>query len=108
MPYDFNLCHRRCVNWKDSLDTNSGGDFPNREGLADAATLAGDHNTFERLGPFPATLENANVHAHGISGTEVRNVIAQLGALDLIERIHGILQDKGEERVQMVATREPK
>ena len=105
---DFNGLDDRSVNGENAFDTDAKADLPNRERLADAATLAGNHNTFERLGPFPATLDDTNVHAHGVAGTEVRYVIAQLGALDVIERVHGILQDKGEERTRMVATREPK
>ncbi len=77
------------------LDTNAEADLADRECLANASALAGNDNTFETLGAFPSTLDDAHVHADGIPGTEVRDVIAQLCALDLIERIHGILQKKG-------------
>ena len=45
------------------------------------------------LRPLPATLGNANVDADGITRVEIRDVVAQLRGLDVIERIHGILQE---------------
>ena len=33
------------------------------------------------------------MHTHGIPGAKIRDVVAQLRGLDVIERIHGILQE---------------
>jgi len=83
------------VNREDPLDAYAEADLANGERLANAPALASDDDAFERLRAFPSTLDNTHIHAHGIPGTEVRDVIAQLGALDLIERIHEVLQRKG-------------
>ncbi len=82
---------------EDPFDAYAEADLANGEGLTNATALASDNNTFESLGTFPSTLDNTHVHVHGVPWTEVRDVIAQLGALDLIDRIHEVLRSRGEE-----------
>ena len=49
----------RCVEGEDSLDTDSGRDLPNREGLTDATTTPTDADPLKGLDPLFLTLTDA-------------------------------------------------
>ena len=56
------------------------------ERLADARALPLDHDALVHLHTPALALDHLEVHAHGVSGLEARN-LAQLGALDGIDDV---------------------
>lgn len=69
-----NVVNDRCVQRENAFDTNAKANFAYRNGLANAAVLAGDDNAFKNLKAFLVAFLNADVHLNGVAGLECGNV----------------------------------
>jgi hypothetical protein len=69
-----------------SLDTDAEGILAHGEGLTDARSLALDDDPLEDLHAAALALDHLEVHAHGVPRLEVGNVVAQLLALEDVDR----------------------
>ena len=76
------------VHREGTLNTDTEGHLTDGEGLANAAILATDYDTFEDLHTGLVTFDNLHVNVKGIAGTEIRNIIAQLCCIDRVKNVH--------------------
>ncbi len=65
-----------------SLDPDAERLLPDREGLPRARSLALDHDSLEDLDPLPLALDHLEMDPHGVARLELRDVGAQLCALE--------------------------
>ena len=72
-----------------ALDADPEGDLADREGLAEAAVLATDHDALEHLHALAVPLHDPHVHLDGVTGPEIGDVRAQERLLDQIGLVHG-------------------
>jgi hypothetical protein len=72
------------VKWEDALDANSERLLAHCDRLADAVTGACDDDSFEDLGASASALNNLNVHAHAVTGLDVRKAL-KLRAFELFD-----------------------
>src|SRR5690625_3467246 len=81
---DLILLDRRGVDGEDPLHADAVADLADGEGLTVGRTLAGDDHALEDLGTGTGALRHADVDGERVTGTEVRDVGAQLGLLQLL------------------------
>src|SRR5262249_15338549 len=86
---DLDLLDLRRVKRKRPLDTDPEGLLADGEGLACPGSLPLEHDPLEDLHTPARTLDDLEVHAHGVAGLEARHV-AQLSALEVLDDVaHG-------------------
>ena len=71
---------------KRALDPDAEGVLAHREGLASARALALDHDALEHLDAPPLALDHLEMDANRVPRLELRDVVAQLTALDDVDR----------------------
>ena len=76
------------MEWEHPLDAYAEAHFADGEGLANSATIFGDHDAFEDLRSFAATFDDPNVHLDNIAWSELGGIAAHVGAFDVINVIH--------------------
>jgi hypothetical protein len=69
---DRDAVNRRRRQWEDTLNTNTVGNFANREGLGQTFSFDLDYVTTELLDPGLLALGNSVVYHDGVSGAEGR------------------------------------
>jgi hypothetical protein len=72
---------------KSALDADTEGVLANGEGLAYARALALDHDAFEDLQASALALDHLEVDPDGVAGLEGWKFVAQLTALEDVDRI---------------------
>src|SRR4051794_13685623 len=87
--HDLDLGDDRRVDRERPLDADAEADLPHRERLARPGTLAADNGTLEDLDPLAVALHDPHVHLEGVAGRELRDVVAQAGAIDDVGGVHG-------------------
>lgn len=80
---DFNLGHAGAVEGEHTLNAFAIGDTADGEGLAEAGTIAGDHDAGEDLDTLLVTFDHSRVNFDGIAGAEFRDILFDLVLLDL-------------------------
>src|SRR5947208_5306929 len=85
--HDLDLLHDRGVQREGPLDTDAEADLADREGLLQATTLAADHDTLEDLDAGPVALDDLDVHLHGVTGTEGRDVVTLARIVELVQDV---------------------
>jgi hypothetical protein len=76
------------VHREDALDADAVRHLAYREGLAGPRAGAADHGPFEDLDAFLVAFGHAHVHANGVTGTELRDVLTSLLGLYAVDRVH--------------------
>jgi hypothetical protein len=95
LPLDIDRLNDRGVQREDPLNADTEADLADGERCARTrSTAACDHNTFECLNAFASGLDDSYIDHDSVSWTEVRDVVAQLRILDLLDRIHGVLRSE--------------
>src|SRR5262245_15660987 len=84
----FDPVDARRMDRKGALDADPVRHLAHREGGADAPAALADHDPGEHLHALLLTLDDLDVHTHGVAGLEVGHVALQLLALDRLDRIH--------------------
>ena len=67
------------------LDADAEGLLADGERLAHARALALDHDPLEDLEAAPLALDHLEMDAHGVARLELRDTVAQLGALEILD-----------------------
>src|SRR6476661_299225 len=70
------------------LDADAVALLADGEGLADATTLAAQHDALEDLDALLGTLDDLDVDIDGVAGAEGRDVVAQRRLVDEVQRVH--------------------
>ena len=70
--HDFNGFEEGASQWEDTLHTDAGGHFPNREGLGRAFAFALNNSSLKDLSTLFLALFNLVADFHRITGFEVR------------------------------------
>ena len=68
-----------------ALDAHPEGLLADGERLARAGPLPLDHDPLEDLDPRALALDHLEMDTHGVSRLELREIVAQLGALELFD-----------------------
>lgn len=71
-----------------TFHTHTEGNLADIEGGTQAITLAGDNNTLERLGTGAVTFHHAYIYPHGVTGAEIRDIVAQTRSINYIKSLH--------------------
>src|SRR5580692_1833935 len=88
--HGLDLIDRGAVHREGALDAHAVAHLADGERLPQAAALAPDHNTLEHLDPGAVAFLDPHVHLNGVTGAELRDVVADLGLLKLGDRgMHG-------------------
>src|SRR6185437_8835824 len=88
--HGLDLLDRGAVHREGALDAHAVAHLADGERLPQAAALAADHNTLEHLDPGAVAFLDPDVHLDGVTGAELRDVVADLGLLKLGDRgMHG-------------------
>src|ERR1700688_1245605 len=78
------------MHWKDSLDADAVGNFPDREGGAVCATIDLDHDALEGLDALLLAFDDLDVNANRIADAEFGQVLAEPPLFELLDNgIHG-------------------
>lgn len=85
----FDLCDTRCVEWENTLDAFTIGNFPNGERCVDAAAAFCDDKTCEDLDALFATFDNAAMDFDGVTYVRGDNVFLELLLFDFLDDVHG-------------------
>src|SRR6185436_10629671 len=80
---------RRRVEREDALDADAARHLARGEGLADAAALPADDDALEDLDALLVAFHHLDVHAHGVSGAEIRQPVLEERGFDDSQRFHG-------------------
>lgn len=91
MAKHFNAINAWAVNRERALNTNPvRGDPPDGEVFVDSAAAPANDNAFERLNTLPRALDYPVVHANGIAGAKIRDIVLQEFLFDLPDCVnHG-------------------
>ena len=73
---------------EDLLAANAVGDPANRDGLTDAAMLAGNDNAFEHLDTLTCAFLDANVHTNGVANPNLGQLFLHVLAVQSFYQIH--------------------
>src|SRR6266516_2658098 len=84
---DLDLLDLRRVERKGALDADAERLLADRERLPGAGALALDHDALEDLDALPLTLDHLEMDTDGIPRLELRDVLAQLGALECFDHL---------------------
>src|ERR671935_170048 len=84
---DLDLVDLRRVERERPLDADAERLLPHGERLARARALSLQDDALEDLDPAALTLDDAEVHAHGVPRLELREAVAQLGALECLDDV---------------------
>src|SRR5262249_28182437 len=84
--HQLDLLDRRAVHRERALDADGVADLPDGERLAGATALPPDDDALEDLDPGAAALDDADMNLQGVTGPEVRDVVTDLGLLQLGNR----------------------
>lgn len=87
-PGDFDLLNDRGMQRKYPLNSDTETDFADGERFANPASVFGDYDAFEDLGPFPAAFNDPDVYFDDVARSKLRKVRAQLSAFDVVDFIH--------------------
>ena len=68
-----------------ALDADAEGLLADGERLAGTGALALDHDPLEDLDPLALALDHPEMDANRVPGLELRDVVAQLGALECLD-----------------------
>src|SRR3954468_324034 len=85
--HDLDAVDDRSVHRERPLHANAEADLANGERLAHAATLAADDHTLEVLHAGPGALHHADTDIKRVARSEGRDVVAQRGSVDAVERV---------------------
>ena len=85
--HDFDLGDRGGVDGEGTFHADARGDFPHGEGGGDAGSAALHDNAFEDLVTLLFVLDDADIHFDGVTGGELRNIVAKLTGGDFIDEI---------------------
>jgi hypothetical protein len=69
---DLDLLNDRGMQRKYPLNTNTETDFADGERFANPATVLGDYDAFEDLGPFPAAFDDPDVYFDDVAWSKLR------------------------------------
>src|SRR4051794_1286781 len=78
----------RGVHREGALHSDAEADLADGEGLADPTALAPDHDALEDLDAGAVALDHADVHLHGVAGTELGDVGAQRVGVECVQGVH--------------------
>src|SRR3954447_4432362 len=84
---DVDLVDLRRMERERSLDADAERLLPHGERLACPRALALEHDSLEHLDPLPLPLDHLEVHPDGVARLELRDPIAQLGALEAVDDV---------------------
>ena len=84
---DLDLLDLRRVEGERPLDADTEGVLPDGEGLANTRALPLDHNPLEDLDAPALALDHLEVDADSVAGLEVREIVAQLLALEDVDHV---------------------
>src|SRR5262249_43010464 len=99
---NLDLVDLRRVERERSLDADAERLLADRERFPGAGTLALQHDALEDLDSLALALDDLEVDAHGVARLELRDSLAQLGALEAVDHVahrertpkgHGMLAD---------------
>src|SRR4029079_5357541 len=79
----------RRVKWKNTLDTDTVGDFAHRKNRSATAPRHGDYDPFKNLSAFLFTLDDFYVNPDSFSWTQCRRVLLGLLCFQLSDDVHG-------------------
>src|SRR5581483_2408531 len=79
----------RRVHGEGALDSDPEADLADSERLAHTGTLTADDRALEHLDALPIALDDADMDLEGVSGSEVRDVVAEAAAVYEIGGVHG-------------------
>ncbi len=100
---DHNFSELRRVELKNTLNPFPTGNFPHRQRLVQAGTLATDYDSFENLNPLLTTFDNAVMHFNSVTRTKAGHFIFHLLALDFINHVHGNITGVENKNIQSVS-----
>src|SRR5580658_5695274 len=86
---DLELGDGRRVDREGALDAHPEADLANREGLAQAGSLAADDDALEDLDTLAGTLHDPHVDLDRVPGPKLGDVVAQAVAVDDLSGVHG-------------------
>src|SRR3954453_2092812 len=87
--HDLDAVDDRSVHGERPLHTDAKADLANGERLAHTAILAADDHTLEVLHAGPVALHHSYADVERVARSEGRDVVAQGGSVDAVERVHG-------------------
>src|SRR5690349_12162253 len=90
LPLHLDRGDERRVGLEGALDALARGDLAHDEGRVEAAVALGDHHALESLHALSLAFDHVDVDEHRVAGREVRNVLAQLLDLFLLDRLDQI------------------
>src|SRR5687768_7026782 len=83
------LVDARCMHHEGALDADAAGDAANGDGLVQAAAAHPHHGALEDLNPLAASFDHLHRDADRVAGGDLRDVGAELLALELLDGVHG-------------------
>ena len=78
---------------EDSFDSDTEADFADRECLTYPAAASSDDDALKGLDTFAPSLDDPDIDPNRVAGAKLRNVIAQICRLDLIESVQESSKD---------------
>jgi hypothetical protein len=90
--HQFDFLDPRIMQGESFLDANPVGDLSDGVSGVHGAAFATNNDTLVNLDPFLVTLDDADMYAYGITGTEMRMVHAHLLEIDSVNySAHNVL-----------------
>ncbi len=84
---DFDFVDTRRMHGENSFDADAVGNSADGEHFAHAAALTTDNHAFKNLNAFAVAFNDFCMDAHGVAGSELRNVFAKLFAFQKFDDI---------------------
>src|SRR5690606_11216536 len=101
---DLDLGDVRRVDREGALHANAERHLAHREGLADATTVAGQHDALEDLHALAVAFDDADMHLDRVSWPEARDVVPQRLSFQRVQGVHRLVRPRARIRATACST----